>query len=724
MRRWLGGKRGGLIAFLIIASLVAGGLGWATAAALGLEQEQLDARAQDQLNARLRVALWRLDSRIWPALAKEESRPYNDYSAVYTPPMALRSDGMLCQPASIVLPSPLLNAELPNWMTLHFRIGESEQAGNQAPAVVWGSPQVLSESLRQRLDNMQVKVSLTNVTAERRQLLTELAQQLTPATLLTQVQQRGAEFMQTDTAVVPTGNPDNNDNSNPTGIAGPAYKDGQTAQTSAGAMVNGPAPQQTVPAMQQPSPAGQQIYPFNAGKQRAYNNSQNVNSAYPQQSQELLGRDNEYQTRLNVRSDSQKEVQNKAQVDLWSVASANTVRNGEGLFSRHPVRLTPTRQTVVSLGPMVPVWLTTSLEKGSDPLKSRGQTPFPDQNERLIVARLVHIGDRELCQGIVLDWPKLQELLSEVVSEEFPEARFEPEPDYPPLYPERTMTALPIRLDSGVTPAALSPPSWTPLRIGLALAWTAALVALLTVGLGGWSLIDLSQRRIRFVSAVTHELRTPLTTLRLYLDMLTGGLVQDESQKAEYLQTLNTESERLNRLVSNVLDFSRLENQCPRLEKSQVVVADLLEQVHTTWEGRCRNVAKELTIESSLGEDAIVFTDVQLVQQILGNLIDNACKYSQGAEDRRIWLRARKLDGRLVLEVEDRGPGVAPAEQRSIFRPFLRGRGVDATAGGVGLGLALAQRWAQLLGGRLTLGRGTDSVGACFRLELPVQSGA
>src|SRR5205823_10671850 len=104
---------------------------------------------------------------------------------------------------------------------------------------------------------------------------------------------------------------------------------------------------------------------------------------------------------------------------------------------------------------------------------------------------------------------------------------------------------------------------------GLALAWTAALVALLAVCLGGWSLLDLSERRIRFVSAVTHELRTPLTTLRLYLDMLTGGLVKDPRQKEEYLQTLHAESERLHRLVANVLDFSRLENQRPRLVRAR-----------------------------------------------------------------------------------------------------------------------------------------------------------
>jgi signal transduction histidine kinase len=107
------------------------------------------------------------------------------------------------------------------------------------------------------------------------------------------------------------------------------------------------------------------------------------------------------------------------------------------------------------------------------------------------------------------------------------------------------------------------------------------------------------------------------------------------------------------------------------------------------------------------------------VQQIVANLIDNACKHTRDAEDHRLWLRARRLSpGRVVLEVEDRGPGVAARERRSIFRPFRRG--ADAPTGGVGLGLALAHRWAELLGGRLALRRDGEAGGACFRLELPV----
>jgi signal transduction histidine kinase len=288
-------------------------------------------------------------------------------------------------------------------------------------------------------------------------------------------------------------------------------------------------------------------------------------------------------------------------------------------------------------------------------------------------------------------------------------------------HPEQTMTALPLELDPHLDPIA-GPEGLTPLRVGLGLAWIAVAVTLLTVALTGWSLIDLSERRIRFVSAVTHELRTPLTTLRLYLDMLTSGMVREEQQKSEYLHTLHSEAERLHRLIGNVLDFSRLENQRTRAEKTKVAVNDLVEQVRSTWSDRCRDAGKELVVENTLPAQALVVTDPSLVQQVVGNLIDNACKYSRHAEDHRIWLRVvwtEAAEPGISFEVEDRGPGIPSRDQRSIFRPFCRGQGVDPTSIGVGLGLALAQRWARLLGGTLTLGPCHANSGACFRLVLP-----
>src|SRR5262249_22318138 len=191
-----------------------------------------------------------------------------------------------------------------------------------------------------------------------------------------------------------------------------------------------------------------------------------------------------------------------------------------------------------------------------------------------------------------------------------------------------------------------------------------------------------------------------------------------EGQRAEYVRTLHEETERLNRLVGNVLDFARLENGArqPRPTLAPVSVAELLGAARETWQGRCASAGKELVVEPAL--EVSVDTDAGLLQQVLGNLIDNACKYSPAAANPCIWLRARAEPGRVVFQVEDRGPGVPAGECRSILRAFRRGRCADVTAGGVGLGLALARRWAHLLGGRLGL-RCPAEGGACFRVEIP-----
>jgi K+-sensing histidine kinase KdpD len=242
---------------------------------------------------------------------------------------------------------------------------------------------------------------------------------------------------------------------------------------------------------------------------------------------------------------------------------------------------------------------------------------------------------------------------------------------------------------------------------------------LLAIGVGGWVLLDLSDRRIRFVSAVTHELRTPLTTLRLYLDLLSSGMVTEEKQKAEYLTTLNAESDRLYRLIVNVLDFARLEKTRPTVNRRELPVEDVVAQLERTWAERCAAAGKQLVIENPVPPDTCIKTDGQLLEQIISNLIDNAQKYSRDAADSRIILRTALAGEAVVFEVEDRGPGVGKRHRRSVFRPFRRGQDSDFKAGGVGLGLALATRWASLIGGRLSLQAGEGGVGACFRVSVP-----
>ncbi|HJZ57743.1 MAG TPA: HAMP domain-containing sensor histidine kinase, partial [Gemmataceae bacterium] len=181
-------------------------------------------------------------------------------------------------------------------------------------------------------------------------------------------------------------------------------------------------------------------------------------------------------------------------------------------------------------------------------------------------------------------------------------------------------------------------------------------------------------------------------------------------------------SDRLHRLIDNVLDFARLEKRRKAGAAEAVRVADLLEQVRQTWADRCAADDKELVVISTLPADEKVGTDPHLVQQIVGNLIDNARKYTRDAGDRRIWLWAKPGGrNRVAFEVEDRGPGVPSRERAVIFRPFRRGESADTKAGGAGLGLALAKQWAELLGGRLTYRPADGGVGACFRLELRVK---
>jgi signal transduction histidine kinase len=673
------GKLTGLLGFLGIAALLLGGLGWATRAALRVEEDQRLAAAnrraaEDLFQAKkeradaLRAALWRLDTRLAPAIGREESRPYPQYVALHTPFPALTSTWIACAPGQVYLPSPLLTAELPDWMRLHFQI---DQNG-------WTSPQVISEDLQKVLRKQPLELALNNVTPERQAALADLRERFPAPSVTTTFREFGVT----------------------------AVESARDAQRWAEL-------QDIVNTSKLQGRGGSLNYLNNDGKQeqggRQAVGGPADNPGLPSQSANntVTPQQLDYAYRVVFSSRARREGQ-------WAyIYDDNRANMPLGLGGVFPTKQGMTFQTVeVQLGAMRPVWL-----------------PSADQPEWLLMVRGAKVGGKPVYQGFAIDWPKLQVLLKEEVADLFPDAQMVALPQGEPPHPDRAMTALPVEFDpvveplpdepAPVDPESVPPAGWTPLRIGLAFAWAAVLVTLLAVGLGGWSLLDLSERRIRFVSAVTHELRTPLTTLRLYLDLLSSGLVSDETQKAEYLTTLNAEADRLHRLIGNVLDFARLEKSRPNVERRPAVVSGLLDQLDRTWHERCAAAGKALVVDNRLPDGAAVTTDAGMVEQIVGNLIDNAQKYSRDATDPRIVLRALAVDGRLALEVEDRGPGVTKGEQCQIFRAFRRGHDADVKAGGVGLGLALATRWAHLLGGRLSVGEGGDGVGACFRLELP-----
>jgi len=260
----------------------------------------------------------------------------------------------------------------------------------------------------------------------------------------------------------------------------------------------------------------------------------------------------------------------------------------------------------------------------------------------------------------------------------------------------------------------------SPLRISLLVAWACALLAVGAVGLLLMGALSLSERRGAFVSAVTHELRTPLTTLRMYTEMLANGMVPDESKRQHYLETLHGEADRLGHLVENVLAYARLERGSAKGRIETITAGDLLDGVRGVLDQRVAQAGLELeTVASDEALSVPVRADVTAVEQILFNLVDNACKYALSAEGKKIVLHAVSSKVDVAIGVRDHGPGVAPGESRKLFKPFRKSaRDAANSAPGVGLGLALSRRLARMMGGDLRLEEKVTD-GACFVLTLP-----
>ena len=228
-----------------------------------------------------------------------------------------------------------------------------------------------------------------------------------------------------------------------------------------------------------------------------------------------------------------------------------------------------------------------------------------------------------------------------------------------------------------------------------------------------------AERRQNFVSAVSHELKTPLTAIRMYGEMLRDGLVSNEEKRQQYYEVITNESERLTRLVNNVLELSKLERRdrssnpvadplLPVLEEAREVVT-----LHAAGEGFaiCLDVAADLP-------DAVYDRDALL--QVLFNLIDNAVKYSKSAQTREILLCARQKDDGVEISVSDRGPGVSEAHLEHVFEPFYRAE-AELTRGsqGTGIGLALVRGLIESMGGSVRGENGADG-GFVVRLTLPL----
>lgn len=253
-------------------------------------------------------------------------------------------------------------------------------------------------------------------------------------------------------------------------------------------------------------------------------------------------------------------------------------------------------------------------------------------------------------------------------------------------------------------------------------ALAAGLAALLIVGLVFQS-EKLAQQRIQFAAHAAHELRTPLAGLRIYGEMLAEGL-GDPERSREYARRVAAEAERLGRVVTNVLSFTRLERGNIGLHAEPGDLRSAVLEAYHRQRPALEESGAELVLELDDEVPTVVF-DRDAIGHILQNLLDNAEKYTRGVTDRKIIIGLESRAGaargrRVVLSVTDNGDGISRRKRRRLFEPFARGDDADQPEG-LGLGLVLVKMLVQAQDADIEY-RDAQGGGAIFRVEFPVVS--
>jgi signal transduction histidine kinase len=216
--------------------------------------------------------------------------------------------------------------------------------------------------------------------------------------------------------------------------------------------------------------------------------------------------------------------------------------------------------------------------------------------------------------------------------------------------------------------------------------------------------LQFAERQNNFVSAVTHELKTPLTAIRMYGELLRDDLVESEATRRDYHATTTAESERLSRLIDNVLEHGRLRRgerpMQARYADVRALVREVVELIapHASQQRFAIELHAEgarATPEANLDADAF--------KQVLFNVLDNALKYGhRPGGERRISIEVHPEGPDVVVGVRDFGPGVPDASLETVFEPFFRGQDeLTRTQKGTGIGLSLVRDLIERMGGRV-----------------------
>ena len=227
---------------------------------------------------------------------------------------------------------------------------------------------------------------------------------------------------------------------------------------------------------------------------------------------------------------------------------------------------------------------------------------------------------------------------------------------------------------------------------------------------------DVARLQNDFLSKVSHDFRTPLTSIRMFVETLREGRLQDEAKRERVLSLLSQETERLNQLINRLLEFARFEAGKMRYDLEPVAPGPVVQSVLERFEARTLSPGVELTvqIEPDLPQ---VRADSDALGEAVQNLVDNAFKYT--GVHKCIDVRVAREGKDVAISVGDNGPGIARSEHRRIFEHFYRADNrLQRATEGSGLGLAITRHIIVAHGGRIRV-ESEPKRGARFVLLLP-----